>query len=255
MTNRFSLDGKIALVTGASRGLGRAIAKGYAEAGADTVLVARDKEALENVSRDISSTGRRSWVFPFDLSRVEEIDGLFHKILRATQRVGILANVAGAIHRQAALEFPLARWEEILEINLTAPFVLSQCFARECVASNRPGKIINIASLASERTRESIPAYNASKGGIKQLTMALAVEWASCKINVNGIGPGYFHTELTEPLVKDREFNQWVLDSTPMKRWGQPGDLVGAAIFLASGASDFITGQILYVDGGWLANL
>ena len=252
---QFSLVNKIALITGASRGLGKAVAVAFAEAGADMILVSRRKDALNTVARKIEKLGRNSSVFPFDLSQVKEIPDLFDRIHQSMGRVDILVNMAGTIHREAAVDFPLSEWHHVIELNLTAPFVLSQCFARACMASKQPGKIINIASLASERTRGSIPAYNASKGGMKQLTKSLAVEWAPYRINVNAIGPGYFDTELTRTLVQNQSFNRWVLESTPMKRWGQPDDLVGAAVFLASQASDFITGQILYVDGGWLASL
>ncbi|UCE05334.1 MAG: SDR family oxidoreductase [bacterium] len=255
MKEQFSLSNKIALVTGASRGLGKAIAVAYAEAGADVILVSRGKDALNTVAKEILQLGCKSWVFPFDLSKTKEIPDLFNHILDSTGRVDILANIAGTIHRQLAVDFPLDKWQQILDLNLTAPFVLSQCFAKACITAKHAGKIISIASLLSERARATIPAYTASKGAIQQLTKALAVEWAPYKINVNAVGPGYFETELTKPLVENEEFNRWVLEKTPINRWGQPGDLVGAAVFLASKAADFITGQIIYVDGGWLANM
>lgn len=252
---RFGLDGKVALVTGASRGIGKAIAIAFAEAGADVVLVSRGKEALENVAAEIRNVGRKAYNFPFDLLKVDEIPAFFDEILKTVGKVDILMNVAGMIYRKPALEFPLDEWRKILELNTTSIFVLSQCFARSCVAQNHPGKIISIASLLSEEARADIPAYTASKGAIRQLTKALAVEWAQYHINVNAIGPGYIETEITQPLQKNESFNQWVLQSTPMNRWGLPDDLVGAAVFLASPSSDFVTGQILYVDGGWLASL
>jgi len=251
----FLLTNKTALITGASRGLGKAIALAFADLGANLVLVSRGKEALEKVAGKIKPLERDIWVFPFDLSYVKKIPRLFNQILNAAGNIDILVNVAGTIHREAAIDFPLIKWDQILTLNLTTPFVLSQCFARACIAAKQPGKIINIASLASERARGFIPAYNASKGGIRQLTQSLAVEWAPHQINVNAIGPGYFDTELTKSLVHNESFNQWVLENTPMNRWGQPDDLVGATVFLASNASDFITGQILYVDGGWLASI
>lgn len=253
--NKFSLVGQIALVTGASRGLGKAITVNFAKAGADVILIARGKDALEKVAAEVEQVGRRAWIFSFDLFKTEQIPALFEQILKATGKVDILVNVAGTIHRQSAVDFPLNKWRQVIELNLTTPFIISQCFARACIEAKRAGKIINIASLLSEGARPTIPAYTASKGAIKQLTKALAVEWAPYQINVNAIGPGYFETELTRPLVENREFNRWVLENTPMNRWGQPVDLVGAAIFLASKAADFITGQVLYVDGGWLANL
>ncbi|NOZ60892.1 MAG: glucose 1-dehydrogenase [Calditrichaeota bacterium] len=250
---RFSLENKIALVTGASRGLGRAIALGYAQAGADLVLISRGENALHQVEKEIRELGRRAFVFPTDLLATEKIPALFQQIVEQVKSVDILVNVAGTVHRQAAVDFPLSEWKKIFELNVTAPFVLSQEFAKHCIAKNKSGKIIYIASLLSERGRESIPAYTASKGAIRQLTQALAVEWAPHKINVNAIGPGYFETELTKPLIEDEKVNRWVLEKTPLHRWGQPDDLVGTAIFLAAPASDFITGQVIYVDGGWLA--
>ena len=252
---KFLLNDKIALVTGASRGLGKAIAIAFAELGADIILISRGKSALEQTAEEIKKRGRQAWVFSFDLLNTVKIQQLFNKIINTTKRVDILANIAGATHRQAAVDFSLQKWQRVIDLNLTATFVLCQCFARACIKAKHPGKIINITSVLSEAARPTIPAYVASKGGIKQLTKALAVEWAPHQINVNAIGPGYFETALTRPLVKDRKFNKWVLDRTPMKRWGQPDDLVGAAIFLASDASNFITGQVLYVDGGWLASL
>ena len=252
---RFRLDGKRAIVTGASRGLGRAIAVGFAEAGADLVLVARGEKGLQETARLIEDVGRKAGTFVFDLSNTEEIPALFERIQRKVGGADILANVAGTIYRAPAVDFPLEEWRRVLELNLTAMFVLSQQFARACIAADRPGKIINIASLLSEAARPSIPAYTASKGGVRQLTKALAVEWAPHRIYVNAIGPGYFETEMTKPLVEDESFSRWVRERTPLGRWGKPEELAGAALFLASSASDFLTGQVIYVDGGWLASL
>ena len=252
---RFRLDGKRAIVTGASRGLGRAIAVGFAEAGADLVLVARGEKGLQETARLIEDVGGKADTFVFDLSNTEGIPALFERIQRKVGVADILANVAGTIYRAPAEDFPLEEWRRVLELNLTAMFVLSQQFARACIAADRPGKIINIASLLSEAARPSIPAYTASKGGVRQLTKALAVEWAPHKIYVNAIGPGYFETEMTKPLVEDESFSRWVRERTPLGRWGKPEELAGAALFLASSASDFLTGQVIYVDGGWLASL
>lgn len=251
----FRLDGRLALVTGASRGMGRAISLAFARAGADVVLVARGRQNLEQVASEIRSMGRKAWIFPFDLTRVEEIPSLYRQILRTCGTIDILLNNAGTIHRQEAVEFPLSEWQRVLMLNLTAPFVLSQQFARQLIQKKKPGKILNIASLLSEVARAKIPAYAASKGGIRQLTKALAVEWAPYRINVNAIGPGYIETELTRPLIEDEQFNRWVIEHTPWQRWGQPDDIASVALFLASPASNFISGQIIYVDGGWLASL
>jgi len=255
ITDQFLLTDQVAMITGASRGLGQAIAIGFAEAGANVVLVSRGKEALEETAERVKEAGRQAWVYPFDLLQTDQIPAWFEKVNAEVGRIDILVNVAGTIHRQVAVDVPLEEWRKVLELNLTATFVLSQAFARACIRDNRAGKIINIASLLSEAARPSIPAYAASKGGIRQLTKALAVEWAPHGIHVNAIGPGYFETEMTRPLVEDEKFNRWVKERTPLGRWGKPEELVGAAVFLASPASDFITGQVLYVDGGCLASL
>ncbi|RPJ57638.1 MAG: SDR family oxidoreductase [Acidobacteria bacterium] len=254
-TGKGSLKGRTAIITGASRGLGRAIATGLGAAGAKLGLIGRTRSTLEAVAEEMRSGGAEVHCFPYDLSNIEGIPDLYECIQATVGEVNILVNVAGKNYRVPAVDFPLEEWRSILNLNLTAPFVLSQCFARPLIREGKPGKIVNIASLMTAATRPLIPAYTASKGGIGQLTKALAVEWAEHRINVNAVGPGYFKTELTKPLHEDPCFDRWVLDSTPMKRWGEPRDLVGAVVFLSSSAADFITGQILYVDGGWLANI
>ena len=251
----FELQGKTALVTGSSRGLGFAIAKAYAEHGANVILVARSKDQLLQGKDIISSLGVKVWSYPLDLADLSAIDDFFTAVIKKTGGIDILANVAGCTARHAAVDFPIADWQRVMDVNVTATFILSQNFARHCIAEQKAGKIINIASLLSEAARPTIPAYTASKGAIKQLTRALAVEWAPHNIQVNAIGPGYFKTEMTQPLYDNTEFNEWVIAKTPAKRWGDPVDLTGAAVFLASSAADFITGQVIYVDGGWLANL
>ena len=255
MESLFRLDGKRALVTGGSRGLGFGIARGLAEYGADIVLVARGEKRLAQTKKALKETGRSVWTFPLDLHKLKEIPDFFSRVSKTTGGVDILVNNAGVNRRAPAEEVSLEDWQEIVELNLTSVFFLSQAFARERIASGKPGKIINIGSLSCEATRPTLAAYTASKGGIRQLTKALAVEWAKYKINVNAIGPGYFATEMTRPLTENPDFDKWVRKKTPLGRWGKPDDLVGAAIFLASAASDFVTGQVLYVDGGWLANL
>jgi gluconate 5-dehydrogenase len=251
----FRLDNKRALVTGGSRGLGLGIATGLAEHGADIVLVARGEKRLVKAKKALEETGRRIWTFSFDLHKLKEIPEFFSRVSKKVGGVDILINNAGVNLRGSAEKVSLEDWQEIIELNLTSVFVLSQAFARERISSGKPGKIINIGSLSCEVSRPSLAAYTASKGGVRQLTKALAVEWAKYKINVNAIGPGYFATEMTKPLTENPEFDKWVKKKTPLGRWGRPEDLVGTAVFLASASSDFVTGQILYVDGGWLANL
>jgi gluconate 5-dehydrogenase len=250
-----ALAGTTALVTGSTRGLGRAIAQAFAAAGANLVLMARDSEALERQASELRASGVRVWSFAFDLARVEEIPEMYTGLVREVGEVNALVNVAGVNSRSPAVDFPLDEWRRVLDVNLTAPFVLCQCFARELIGRGAPGKVVNIASLLTQAARPMIVAYTASKGGVGQLTKALAVEWAPHRINVNAVGPGYFRTDMNRPLFEDPAFNQWVIDRTPMRRWGEPEDLAGAVVFLASPAADYITGQVLYVDGGWLANL
>jgi gluconate 5-dehydrogenase len=252
----FDLSGKTALVTGGGRGIGRAIAQGLAEHGADIAIIARTKEQLDAVEKQIQAdTGKQVRTFPFDLENVGHIEALFENITAETNGVDILVNCAGTTIRGPAEDVDMKTWQKVLEVNLTAAFVLSQVFCRHRKQTGKAGKIINIGSLTCHAARPTTAAYGTSKSGLLMLTKTLAVEWAKYDINVNAIGPGYIATELTEPLWTDDEFNQWVLAKTPLARWGQPEDLVGTAVLLASRAGDFITGQIIYVDGGWLALL
>lgn len=252
----FSLSGKTALVTGGGRGIGLALAKGLAEHGADVALVARTKEQLEAAASNIQAeTGRNAWTFPFDVENVEAIESLFDSIVAETQGIDILVNCAGMTIRGTAEDVDLATWNRVVQVNLTSVLMLSQAFCRHRKQAGRPGRIINIGSLTCHAARPTTAAYGSSKSGLLMLTKTLAVEWAKYNINVNLIGPGYIATELTEPLWTDDEFNRWVMAKTPLARWGRPEDLVGTAVLLASRAGDFITGQIIYVDGGWIALL
>lgn len=253
----FDLSGRTALVTGGSRGIGYAMAKGLAQHGADIVIVARDKGGLKTAKEQIQKTAGDGniWAFSFDLEKVDGIDALFERIVRETEGVDILVNCAGTTARAPAEQADLDSWQRVIQVNLTAVFLISQAFCRHRKQVAKPGKIINIGSLLCHAARATNAPYASSKGGLLMLTKSLAVEWAQYQINVNAIGPGYIQTELTRPLWTDRDFDKWVLSRTPLGRWGRPDDIVGTAIFLASPASDFITGQIVYVDGGWLAML
>jgi gluconate 5-dehydrogenase len=253
----FDLSGKTALVTGGSRGIGFAMAKALAEHGADIAIVARDEARLKTAKERIQKTtrGGNVWTFSFDLEKVEGIDALFEKIVRETKGVDILVNCAGTTARAPAEQADLDSWQRVIQVNLTAVFLISQAFCRHRKQVARPGKIINIGSLLCHAARATNAPYASSKGGLLMLTKSLAVEWAKYHINVNAIGPGYIQTELTKPLWTDQDFDKWVLSKTPLGRWGKPEDIVGTAVFLASPASDFVTGQIVYVDGGWLAML
>lgn len=250
----FDLTGRTALITGAGRGIGRALARGFATHGADVALVARTADQLEAAKREIEDqTGRKAWAFPFDLVDLAGITALFEGIVEATGGIDILAHCAGTTVREPTEDASLESFNRIMEVNLTSALLLSRAFCKHRRAVGKGGRIINIGSLACHAARPTIAAYACSKMGLLGLTKTLAVEWAQYGINVNAIGPGYIATELTAPLQADAQFSGWVLSKTPLGRWGRPEDLVGTAVLLASEAGDFITGQIFYVDGGWTA--
>ncbi len=249
----FRLDGKRALITGGSRGIGLGIAHSFAQAGAETVLAARGTETLQSAAIAVGQHGPRSVGISLDLTDVDQIGTVFENITDQHGPIDILINNAGINRRGPAEDLSLDDWQKTIDVNLTAVFVLSQAFAKQRIASKCPGRIINLASLMSTQTRPGVSAYTASKGGIKQLTQSLAVDWAPHQILVNAIGPGYIQTPLTQPLQDDPEFDAWVKQRCPLGRWGTPQDIGRAAVFLASEAASFITGQTIYVDGGWLA--
>ena len=252
----FDLTGRRALVTGGGRGIGFAIAKGLAEQGADVAIVARTKGQLDRACGEIrADTGRNAWSFAFDLGDAEGAKGLFAEVVEQAGGVDILVNCAGTTVRGASEDVELKDWERVQDVNLKAVLVLSQAFCRHRKEAGGGGSIINIGSLMCHGARPTTAAYAASKAGLLALTKTLAVEWAKYGITVNAIGPGYIATELTAPLRADKEFNEWVLSKTPLGRWGKAADLVGMAVLLASKAGGFITGQIVYIDGGWLALL
>ncbi len=252
ISNLFSLDGKTALVTGASRGIGRAIAIGFAHAGAEVALVARSESRLVEVKREIESIGCRCEVFPGDLRETAGIAELNRRVIQAFGHIDILVNNAGTTHRDDAVDFPEERWDDVLAVNLKAVWLLCQQVGRGMVQRGE-GKIINIASLLSFSGGIRAPAYAASKGGVAQLTKALANEWASKGVNVNAIAPGYIDTDLSAGLIKDPVRSAELMHRIPASRFGTPDELAGAAIFLASDAAAYIHGHILTVDGGWMA--
>lgn len=252
----FDLSGKTVLVSGGSRGIGFAAAKGLAEHGADVAIIARSEKQLKEAGDKIKeATGKSVWTFPFDVGDIDGIAGCFDDILARTKGVDILVNCAGTTVRKESEDLDLESWNKVIEVNLTAAFVFSQKFCRHCKQAEKGGKIINIGSLMCHGARATTAAYASSKGGLLMLTKTLAVEWAKYGINVNAIGPGYIATDLTASLRADEDFSKWVLSKTPLARWGRPEDLVGTVLLLGSKAGDFITGQIIYVDGGWLAQL
>jgi 2-deoxy-D-gluconate 3-dehydrogenase len=249
----FSLDGKVALVTGAARGLGQSIALGLAEAGAD--IAALDIVSVDETGEMVQNEGRRFHAMNVDLleSGAQLAADVIEECVSALGRLDILVNNAGIIRRAPALEFGEDDWEAVIKINLSAAFYLSQAAARHFVAEDKGGRIINTASVLSSEGGMTVPSYSASKAGIANLTRALANEWAPLGINVNAIAPSYFTTELTSALREDVERSEALLARLPAGRFGEPEDLKGAAVFLASDAADYVHGAILPVDGGWLA--
>ena len=247
----FKLDGKVAIVTGASRGLGRGIAAALAGAGADIVGVSRgDQSALE---AEVRATGRRFLAVSTDLSTTAGVPDIIDRTLKAFGRVDILVNNAGIIRRAGLLDMSEQDWDDVMHTNTRTLFFLSQAAARVMVRQGQGGKIINVASLLSFQGGIRVASYTASKGAVRTLTMILANELAAHGIQVNAIAPGYMATDNTAPLRADEKRNTEILARIPAGRWGTPQDLAGAAVFLASKASDYVTGFTLAVDGGWLA--
>jgi 2-deoxy-D-gluconate 3-dehydrogenase len=249
--DRFRLDGKLALVTGSATGLGAAIAMALAEAGASVACHGNRRPGNET-SEKIRAAGHDSRSFAADLGKPEGADSLYAAVLEGMGPPDIVVNNAGTIYREPAENHDLQAWMTVLQVNLNSVFRLSQ-LAGQKMLERREGKIINIASLLSFQGGIRVPAYAASKGGVAQLTKALANEWAARNVQVNAIAPGYFRTENTTALREDEVRNSQILARIPAARWGEPEDIAGAAVFLASAASDYVTGEVLVVDGGWMA--
>jgi gluconate 5-dehydrogenase len=252
--NLFDLTGRVALVTGSSRGLGLVMARGLGEAGAAVVLNGRDEGNLARAASDLAAQGLKVHGRAFDVTDASSVERGVAAVERDAGPIDILVNNVG-IQRRAPLEtMDESAWREVIDVNLTSAFLVTRRAVRGMIERQR-GKIINICSLMSEIGRPTTANYAAAKGGLKMLTRAMAVEWARHNIQANAIGPGYFLTEMTQPLAADPKFDAWIRSRTPAGRWGRPEELVGAAVFLASSASDFVNGQIIYVDGGVLAAL
>jgi gluconate 5-dehydrogenase len=255
MSKLFDLGGKTALVTGSSDGLGLAMARGLAEAGAAIVLNGRNEAKLAAASETLARAGHRVAARAFDVAEEAAVKAAFDDFDARGVAIDILVNNAGIQLRKPMVDLTTDEWSRVIETNLTGAFRVGREAARRMIARGRGGKVINIGSLASELARATIAPYTAAKGGVKMLTRSMAAEWAAHNIQANGIGPGYIVTEMNQALIDDPKFDAWVRGRTPSARWGTPDDLIGAAVFLASPASAYVNGQMIYVDGGMLAVL
>lgn len=252
----FDLTGKTALVTGGTHGLGMAIAKGLASAGAAIVFNDRDADKADAAIGQYREAGIDARAYLFDVTDEEAVKEQIARIEAEVAPINILVNNAGIIKRVPLLDMDVAAFRQVVDIDLVGPFIVGRTVAASMVKRGKGGKIINMCSMMSELGRNSVAAYAAAKGGLKMLTRNMATEWAKYGIQANGIGPGYFATDQTAPIrVGGHPFNDFIINRTPAGRWGEPDELQGAAIFLASAASDFVNGHVLYVDGGILATI
>lgn len=254
-TKLFDLSGKIALITGGTHGLGMAIARGLAEAGATIVINDVFADKLEKAKKEYEKSGITIHTYVLDVTNEEEVDKTIPLIEKEVGPIDILVNNAGIIKRIPILEMKADEFRQVLDVDLTGPFIMSKAVAKGMV-NRGGGKIINMCSMMSELGRNTVSAYASAKGGLKMLTRSMATEWAKYNIQANGIGPGYFATEQTAAIrVDGHPFNDFIINRTPAARWGDPEDLAGTAVFLASKASGFVNGQVVYVDGGILATI
>ena len=250
----FDLSGRVALITGSSRGLGRAMAEGLAAAGARVIVNGTDRARVAAAVQELAAGGYAAEGAAFDVTDEAAVLRAFEGFDARGLAIDILVNNAGIQLRKPMLELSTAEWNKVLDTNLTSAFVIGREAARRMVPRGR-GKIINIGSLTSQLARATVAPYTVAKGGIKMLTQAMAAEWAVHGVQANAIGPGYMLTDMNQALIDNPVFDAWVKGRTPSKRWGKPEELIGAAVFLASAASDYVNGQILYIDGGMTAVL
>lgn len=250
----FDLTGRTALITGSSRGLGRAFAEGLAQAGARIVLNGVNADRLESAAQEMRDQGHDVLTSAFDVADEAAIVAAFETLDADGVEVDILVNNAGIQFRKPMLELDTNDWRRVIDINLTAAFVVGREAAKRMAKRGR-GKVINIGSLTSELARATVAPYTVAKGGIKMLTKAMAAEWGELGIQANAIGPGYMVTDMNEALIENPEFDAWVKGRTPMRRWGLPEELAGTCIYLASDASNYVSGQIIYADGGMISVL
>lgn len=252
MLNNFSLEGKVAIVTGCTRGLGQGMAIGLANAGADIVGIDYSTDNAET-KKLVEATGRKYHSIQADLTKIDKVEAIVAETVEVFGHVDILVNNAGIIRREDAINFTEKDWDDVMNINVKTVFFFSQAAARQFMKQGTGGKIINVASMLSFQGGIRVPSYTSSKSGVMGITRALANEWAKENINVNAIAPGYMDTANTAPLLADKERSAAILGRIPANRWGQPADLAGPVVFLASEAGSYVNGYTLAVDGGWLA--
>jgi len=250
----FNLKGKTALITGSSRGLGRSIAEGLAQAGARIIVNGTQADRTQFAQKELQAQGYDVEALVFDVTNEQAVTQAFTDLDTRHIAVDILVNNAGIQLRKPMVELTTPEWNKVIDTNLTSCFVIGREAAKRMIARGH-GKVINIASLTSELARATVAPYTVAKGGIKMLTKAMAAEWAVHGLQANAIGPGYMITEMNQALIDNPTFDAWVKGRTPAKRWGKPEELVGAAIFLASEASNYVNGQVIYVDGGMISVL
>jgi gluconate 5-dehydrogenase len=252
--NLFDVSEKLVLITGSSRGIGFVMARGFASAGAKVVLNGVNPEILHKSAEALKEITPEVYAYAFDVTDYDRVEEVVAEIESQVGPIDVLINNAGIQRRAPINELSMEDWNRVIEVNLTSVFFLTRQVASR-MAERKSGKIINITSLAAEGARPNISNYNAAKGGLKMLTQSMAAEWGKYNIQANAIGPGYFKTELTQVLADDPKFDAWVKSEVPLERWGDPEELVGTAIYLASPASNYVNGTSIYVDGGWLAAL
>ena len=255
MSSLFDLSGRTALITGAARGLGFAYAEGLAAAGATVVINDLHDESVLEATGKLKAKGYAALGKAFDITDEAIVAKAFDELDQAGVAIDILVNNAGIQFRKPMLELELKDWQRVIDTNLSSAFIVGKQAAKRMIARGRGGKIINIGSVNSQAARPSIAPYCSAKGGLMMLSRSMAAEWAKHDIQVNTIGPGYILTEMTEPLAADPQFDAWVKSSNPANRWGRPEDLIGTAVYLASPASNYVNGQMIFVDGGWLSVL
>lgn len=251
MKNLFSLSNKKVLITGSAQGIGFLLATGLADQGAEIIVNDVTHEKAETAVSKLRDLGYTAYPMAFDVTKKNEVDKAIDKIESDIGTIDVLINNAGIQKRHPFTEFPEQEWNDVISVNQTAVFLVSQAVAKKMI-NRKEGKIINICSMQSELGRDTITPYAASKGAVKMLTRGMCVELARYNIQINGIAPGYFKTEMTKALVENEEFTSWLTKRTPAARWGDPEELIGAAVFLSSKASDFVNGHLLFVDGGML---